>query len=95
MSLSDKVKDESEHVLKSFAKYASVPIVSMESATGHPLQGLTDAITISENAKVTRPKVVLSWAPHVKALPHAVANSFVQAMRKMDVDFVIGKPGRL
>ncbi|MEP5341227.1 MAG: N-acetylornithine carbamoyltransferase [Algibacter sp.] len=91
-SLTDKEKDESEHVMSSFKKYASVPIVSMESATGHPLQGLTDAITISENAKVTRPKVVLSWAPHVKALPHAVANSFVQAMQKMDVEFVIANP---
>jgi len=91
-SLTDKVKDESEHVLKSFAKYASVPIVNMESATGHPLQALTDAITISEHAKVKKPKVVLSWAPHIKALPHAVGNSFVQAMRKMDVEFVITNP---
>lgn len=91
-SLTDKAKDESEHVMTAFKKYASVPIVSMESATGHPLQGLTDAITISENAKVARPKVVLSWAPHVKALPHAVANSFVQAMQKMDIDFVIANP---
>ena len=91
-SLTDKVKDESEHVLKSFAKYASVPIVNMESATGHPLQGLTDAITISEHSKVKKPKVVLSWAPHIKALPHAVANSFAQAMQKMDVEFVIANP---
>lgn len=91
-SLTDKAKDESEHVMTAFKKYASVPIVSMESATGHPLQGLTDAITISEYAKVARPKVVLSWAPHVKALPHAVANSFVQAMQKMDVEFVIANP---
>ena len=91
-TLTDKVKDESEHVLNAFKKYASVPIVNMESATGHPLQGLTDAITISEHAKVSKPKVVLSWAPHVKALPHAVANSFVQAMQKMDVDFVIANP---
>ncbi|MFG6686619.1 N-acetylornithine carbamoyltransferase [Mariniflexile sp. HNIBRBA6329] len=91
-TLTDKEKDESEHVLKSFVKYASVPIVNMESATGHPLQALTDAITISENAKKERPKVVLSWAPHIKALPHAVANSFVQAMQKMDVDFVVTHP---
>ena len=91
-SLTDKVKDESDYVLKSFAKYASVPIVNMESATGHPLQGLTDAITISEHAKVKKPKVVLSWAPHIKALPHAVGNSFVQAMQKMDVEFVIANP---
>jgi len=91
-TLIDKKKDESEHVLTSFAKFASVPIVSMESATGHPLQGLTDAITITENTIKKRPKVVLSWAPHIKALPHAVANSFTQAMQKMDVEFVIANP---
>jgi len=91
-SLTDKEKDASEHVLTSFMKFASVPIVSMESATEHPLQGLTDAITISENTLKKRPKVVLSWAPHVKALPHAVANSFAQAMQKMDVEFVISNP---
>ncbi|GAA4965122.1 N-acetylornithine carbamoyltransferase [Algibacter aquimarinus] len=91
-TLTDKEKDESEEVLRSFTKYASVPIVNMESATGHPLQGLTDAITISEHAKISKPKVVLSWAPHIKALPHAVGNSFVQAMQKMDVNFVIANP---
>ena len=91
-TLTDKEKDESEYVLKSFIKFASVPIISMEGATGHPLQGLTDAITISENTQKKKPKVVLSWAPHVKALPHAVANSFVQAMQKMDVEFVISNP---
>lgn len=91
-TLTDKEKDESEHVLKSFVKFASVPIVSMESATGHPLQGLTDALTISENTKKKKPKVVLSWAPHIKALPHAVSNSFTQAMQKMDVEFVIVNP---
>jgi len=91
-TLTNKEKDESEHVLKSFVKFASVPIVSMESATGHPLQGFTDAITISENTLKKRPKVVLSWAPHVKALPHAVANSFTEAMQKMDVEFVIANP---
>lgn len=91
-TLTDKAKDESEQVLKSFVKYASVPIVNMESATAHPLQGFTDAITISEHNKKKKPKVVLSWAPHVKALPHAVANSFVNAMQNMDVDFVIANP---
>lgn len=91
-SLTDKQKDESEHVLKSFVEFASVPIMSMESATGHPLQGLADAITISENTAKKKPKVVLSWAPHTKALPHAVGNSFVQAMQKMDVEFVIANP---
>ncbi|MFI1773057.1 N-acetylornithine carbamoyltransferase [Thalassobellus citreus] len=91
-TLTDKEKDESEQVLNSFKKFASVPIVNMESATGHPLQGLTDALTISEHAKTKKPKVVLSWAPHIKALPHAVANSFTQAMQKMDVEFVIANP---
>jgi N-succinyl-L-ornithine transcarbamylase len=91
-SLTDKNKDESEQVMSAFMKYASVPIVNMESATGHPLQGLTDALTISEFKKVPKPKVVLSWAPHIKALPHAVANSFTQAMQKMDVEFVIANP---
>ncbi|TYA74793.1 N-acetylornithine carbamoyltransferase [Seonamhaeicola marinus] len=91
-TLTDKAKDESEQVMKAFMEHASVPIVNMESATGHPLQGLTDALTISEHAKKTKPKVVLSWAPHIKALPHAVANSFTQAMQKMDVEFVIANP---
>jgi len=91
-TLKDKEKDEREQVLNAFIKYASVPIVNMESATSHPLQGLTDAITIAENSSKKRPKVVLSWAPHVKALPHAVANSFIEAMQKMDVEFVITNP---
>ena len=91
-TLTDKEKDESEHVLTSFVTFSSVPVINMESATEHPLQGLTDAITISENTAKKKPKVVLSWAPHVKALPHAVGNSFVQAMQKMDVEFVIANP---
>lgn len=91
-TLTDKEKDENEQVLNAFVKYASVPIVNMESSTGHPLQGLTDAITIAENSIKKKPKVVLSWAPHIKSLPHAVGNSFVQTMQKMDVDFVIANP---
>ena len=91
-TLTDKEKDEAEYVLKSFQKYASVPIVNMESATAHPLQALTDAITIAELKTKERPKVVLSWAPHPKALPQAVANSFTSMMQKMDVDFVITHP---
>ena len=90
-SLTDKAKDESEYVLKAFAKYATVPIVNMESATAHPLQSLTDAITITEQ-KLKRPKVVLSWAPHPKALPHAVANSFIKTMQNLDVEFCIVHP---
>ena len=91
-SLTNKQKDESEQVLSAFLKHASVPVISMESATGHPLQGLTDAITIFENSNKKKVKVVLSWAPHIKPLPHAVANSFTQAMQKMDVEFVIANP---
>ncbi len=91
-SLTDKKKDESELVLNSFLRYASVPIVNMESATAHPLQALADAITISELAEKSRPKVVLSWAPHPKALPQAVANSFVEMMQLIDVDLTITHP---
>jgi len=91
-SLKDKQKDESEFVLNSFVKYASVPIVNMESSTAHPLQALTDAITIEELKTKPNPKVVLSWAPHPKALPQAVANSFVKMMQEIDVDFSITHP---
>jgi len=91
-SLTDKEKDLSEEVLTAFTKYATVPIVNMESSVGHPLQALADAITLEENIPKHRPKVVLSWAPHPKALPHAVANSFIEMMQKQDVDFVITHP---
>ena len=91
-TLSDKQKDESEYVLNNFIKYATVPIINMESATAHPLQALADAITISELANKPKPKVVLSWAPHPRALPQAVANSFVEMMQNMDVDFTITHP---
>ncbi len=91
-SLKDKQKDEAELVIKSFQKYASVPIVNMESATAHPLQALADAITIAEHKQAGRPKVVLSWAPHPRALPHAVANSFVKMMKLKDAEFVITHP---
>lgn len=91
-SLSDKDKDEAEIVLRSFAKYATVPIINMESATAHPLQALADAITLKEHPTSHKPKVVLSWAPHPKALPHAVGNSFVKMMGQIDADFVIAHP---
>ncbi len=91
-TLTDKEKDKAEEVLNGFKKYASVPIVNMESSIGHPLQALADAITIEEYKTKERPKVVLSWAPHPRALPHAVANSFVQMMQKSNVDFVITHP---
>jgi len=91
-SLTDKQKDESEHVLNSFLKHATVPVVNMESATAHPLQALADAITIEEHKINEKPKVVLSWAPHPKALPQAVPNSFVSMMTELDVDFSITHP---
>ncbi|MDG1393813.1 MAG: acetylornithine carbamoyltransferase [Flavobacteriaceae bacterium] len=91
-SLTDKDKDISEWIIKSFVNYATVPIVNMESATGHPLQALADAITIEELKTKKTPKVVLSWAPHPKALPHAVANSFIEMMQSIEVDFSITHP---
>ena len=91
-TLKDKEKDASEFVLNSFVKYATIPIVNMESSTAHPLQALTDAITIEELKPKKKPKVVLSWAPHPKALPQAVANSFVEMMQLLDVDFSITHP---
>ncbi len=90
--LKDQAKDEAEEVLNGFKKYASVPIVNMESSVGHPLQALADAITLAELNIQKRPKIVLSWAPHPKALPHAVANSFVEMMRLQEADFVITHP---
>lgn len=90
--LKDKEKDQSEEVLQNFKKYASVPIVNMESSIGHPLQALADAITLAEHLQKKSSKVVLSWAPHPKALPHAVANSFVQMMHLQESEFVITHP---
>lgn len=91
-SLNNKEKDESEVVIKSFLKYSKIPIINMESATAHPLQALADAITIIENKSKKRPKVLLTWAPHPKALPQAVPNSFVKIMKHMDVELSITQP---
>ena len=91
-SLKDKGKDSNDLVLNSFVKYATVPIINMESAVAHPLQALADAITIEELKTIQKPKVVLSWAPHPKALPHSVANSFVKMMSEIDIDFSITHP---
>lgn len=94
-SLNDKEKDKAELVLNGFAQYATVPIVNMESSVGHPLQALADAITLEEHKAPLgdkKPKVVLSWAPHPKALPHAVANSFAEMMKRQDAEFVITHP---
>jgi len=91
--LIDKEKDNAETVISGFLKYASVPVVNMESATGHPMQSLADAITMAEHKTKHRAKVVLTWAPHPRALPQAVPNSFVEMMQKQkDMDFVITHP---
>jgi len=88
--LVDKEKDNAETVISGFLKHATVPIVNMESATGHPMQSLADAITMAEHKTPHRAKVVLTWAPHPRALPQAVPNSFVEMMQKQkDMDFVI------
>lgn len=98
-SLQNKADDYSELYIKQFIKYAGVPVVSLESATLHPLQSLTDLITIQETFKEKRrPKIVLTWAPHVKALPQCVANSFAQWINAWEhngehyADFVIAHP---
>lgn len=90
--LKNRDEDYSEKVLTKFIQSARVPVVSLESATLHPLQSLADLITIEEQKNVTRPKVVLSWAPHPRALPQAVANSFVEWMKQADVELVITNP---
>ena len=90
--LKDKKKDNSEVVISGFLKHATVPIINMESATGHPLQALADAITMEEFKPNHRTKVVLTWAPHPKALPQAVPNSFVEMMQLQEADFVITHP---
>lgn len=92
--LKDKEEDYTEKYINQFIKYAGVPVVSLESATLHPLQSLTDVITIREHWQQARkPKVVMTWAPHVKALPQAVPNSFAQWMNAWgEADFVITHP---
>ena len=90
--LQDRAGDYSELVFEQFKKYAGVPIVNLESATRHPLQSLADCITIEEFKVKARPKVVLTWLPHFKALPQAVANSFCEWMNLMDVELVVTHP---
>ena len=93
-SLINKEEDYSEQVMNAFIKFSGVPIVSLESATLHPLQSLTDIITIKENFTAARkPKIVLTWAPHIKPLPQCVANSFAQWVNAWgEADFVITHP---
>lgn len=96
-SLKNREDDYSEMFIHQFIKYAGVPVVSLESATLHPLQSLTDLMTISEELQIKqinrRPKIVLAWAPHIKPLPQCVANSFAQWVNAWDeADFVITHP---
>ena len=88
----NKQFDYEEVILNQFIKYSGKPVFSMESATCHPLQAFADLITIEEYKQQERPKVVLTWAPHPRALPQAVPNSFADFMNTADVDFVITHP---
>lgn len=91
-SLQDMDKDYREFVLNKFVEYAQVPVISLESATLHPLQSLADIITIKEYQKSDRPRVVLTWAPHPRALPQAVANSFLQWASHWNCELILTHP---
>ena len=92
-SLTQKEEDVTDFVLHQFIKYSGIPVVSLESAIRHPLQSLADQLTIQELAKGNKkPKVVLTWAPHIKAIPHAVANSFAEWSLGMGHDLTICHP---
>jgi N-succinyl-L-ornithine transcarbamylase len=88
----NKEDDYAEKILNQFIDYAGVPVVSMEGATRHPLQSYADLVTIEEFKKTERPKVVLTWAPHPRSLPQAVANSFVEWMRETEYELVVTHP---
>ena len=90
--LKDKKNDNSDKIINSFVKYASIPILNLESSVAHPLQALADAATINENKNSNKPKIVLSWAPHPKSLPHAVANSFINMCKINNYDLTITNP---
>ena len=90
--LKDRKEDYEERVIEQFIKYSGRPVFSMEAATRHPLQSFADLITIEEHKRTQRPKVVLTWAPHPKALPQAVANSFAEWVLKSDYELVITHP---
>jgi N-succinyl-L-ornithine transcarbamylase len=90
--LIDRDADYSEEILNSLIKYSGVPVISLESATRHPLQSLADMVTIEEFKKVDKPKVVLSWAPHPRALPQSVPNSFLEWASRMDYELIITHP---
>ncbi|NNM94377.1 MAG: N-acetylornithine carbamoyltransferase [Bacteroidia bacterium] len=91
-SLTDREADYSEHVISQLIRYSTVPVISLESATLHPLQSLADCITIFERRRNKNPKIVLTWAPHVKTLPQAVSNSFAQWMQALGMNLTITHP---
>ena len=91
-SLTNKVDDYQDSVLTNFIKHSTVPVISLESATLHPLQSFADLITIAENKIIEKPKVVLTWAPHPRALPQSVSNSFVEWVKQTNVDLTITHP---
>lgn len=91
-SLTNKKEDYEEKIICEFIKYSGKPVFSMEAATRHPLQSFADLITIEEYKTKERPKVVMTWAPHPKALPQAVPNSFAEWMIAANYDFVITHP---
>ncbi|MBS1683171.1 MAG: acetylornithine carbamoyltransferase [Bacteroidetes bacterium] len=90
--LVDREKDYTEQILHSFKKYCSKPLISLESGTRHPLQSFADVITIAETSTQAKPKVVLTWAPHIKALPQAVPNSFAEWAVATGAEVVITQP---
>lgn len=90
--LQDRDKDYAELIFAQFKKYAGVPIINLESATRHPLQSLADCITIEEFKVKARPKVVLTWLPHFKPIPQAVANSFCEWMNRSEVELIVTHP---
>ncbi len=91
-SFEDRDADYEERILSQFIDHAGVPVISMESATRHPLQAFADLYTIEEHKTKDKPKVVLTWAPHPRALPQAVPNSFVEWMKEADVELVVTHP---
>lgn len=91
-TLTDKNADDREHVLLQWMKYSNRPVMSLESSTRHPLQSLADLLTIRQLVPDRKPKVVLTWAPHVKPVPHAVANSLCEWMKFAEADFTVASP---
>lgn len=90
--LQDRDKDYNELIINQFIQYSGKPVFSMEAATTHPLQTLADLLTIEEHKKTAKPKIVMTWAPHPKALPQAVPNSFAEGINMTDYEFMITHP---